>query len=76
MSHQIPHQQSKAPNKQITFLYSPLQKEPEEGAVDAISLLLICIAFFFGFLKLLLVAKQEGVHLRIEIKRQELVGNS
>jgi hypothetical protein len=54
----------------MTLLYSSLQQQLEESAVDDISLLLICITFFFGFGKLLLVAKQEGVHLRIEIDRQ------
>jgi hypothetical protein len=35
MGHQIQHQQSKASNKQMSLLCSPLQKQLEEGAVDA-----------------------------------------
>jgi len=65
MSHQMPHQQSKAPNKQITLSNRPLQKQLEEGDVDGIGLLLICVIFLLCFCKLLLVAKHEVVNLGV-----------
>ena len=73
--HQMPHQQSKAPNKQITLFYRPLQQQLEESAVDCVSLFLVCVTFFFSLRKLLLVAKQEGVNLGVKLHRQQLVRN-
>jgi len=75
MSHQMPHQQGKAPDKEVTLLYSPLQQQLEEGAVDGIGLLLISVDFLFCFRKLLPVAEHEGVNLGVNVNRQQLVSD-